>query len=155
MKNHRVVILIAILVLASLACRALNRGGANAPAPVPSDASESPASEEAPPSDSGSGDSGENSSASGFPITADAYNVVDVGDGSVIFYTKMSLDDVMKFYRNKYTSMGYAERGLLTVESDGVFSLVFDGDPSGKAVVIQGVDLGDGSGTVSIRLEDV
>jgi hypothetical protein len=33
--------------------------------------------------------------------------------------------------------------------------MVFDGDPSGKAVVIQSVDLGDGSRTVSIRFEDV
>jgi len=33
--------------------------------------------------------------------------------------------------------------------------MVFDGDPSGKAVVIQGVDLGDGTVNVSMRLEDV
>jgi len=33
--------------------------------------------------------------------------------------------------------------------------MVFDGDPGGKSVVIQSVDLGDGSRTVSIRLEDL
>lgn len=49
----------------------------------------------------------------------------------------------------------FSERELLTVESDGLFSMVFDGDPRGKAVVIQSVNLGDGSCTVTIRLEDV
>jgi sirohydrochlorin ferrochelatase len=61
----------------------------------------------------------------------------------------------MEFYRNEYVSQGYTERGLLTVVSEGTFSMVFDGDPSGKAVVIQSVDLGDGSRTVAIRLEEV
>jgi len=67
----------------------------------------------------------------------------------------MSQEDVLKFYRDEYASRGYTERELLTTISDGVFSIVFDGDPSGKAVVIQSVDLGDGSSTVAIRLEDV
>jgi hypothetical protein len=88
-------------------------------------------------------------------MTADAYQVVNIGDGSVLYYTKLSLEDVMKFYRDEYTAKGYTERELLTVVSDGVFSMVFDGDPSGKAIVIQSVDLGDGSRTVAIRLEDV
>jgi len=87
-------------------------------------------------------------------MTADAYNITEVS-GSLIFYTNLSLDDTMKFYRDEYTSRGYTERELLTVVSDGTFSMVFDGDPGGKAVVIQSVDLGDGSRTVAIRLEDV
>jgi hypothetical protein len=88
-------------------------------------------------------------------MTADAFNVNDIGDGSILYYTKMSLEDVMKFYRDEYASRGYTERELLTVVNGGVFSMVFDGDPSGNAVVIQSVDLGDGSRTVAIRLEDV
>jgi hypothetical protein len=87
-------------------------------------------------------------------MTADAYNVTEAG-GSLIFYTKLSLEDTMQFYRDQYTSKGYTEREILTVVSDGTFIMVFDGDPSGKAVVIQSVDLGDGSRTVSVRLEDV
>jgi hypothetical protein len=51
--------------------------------------------------------------------------------------------------------MGYTERDLLTVAENGMFSIVFDGDPSGKAVIIQSVDLGDGSRTIAIRLEDI
>ena len=41
---------------------------------------------------------------------------------------------------------------MLTLASEGVFSMVFEGYPSGQAVVIQSVDPGDGSRTVAIRL---
>ena len=153
MKNSRIFIMLAVLVLASLACQALSGGGGNdlpaAPSgdEVPPSSSDEPVEEEPLPADS-TGDSE-------FPMTADAYQVVNIGDGSVLYYTKLSLEDVMKFYRDEYTAKGYTERELLTVVSDGVFSMVFDGDPSGKAIVIQSVDLGDGSRTVAIRLEDV
>jgi len=149
MKRKRIFLALTVLALASLACQALTGGGNDAP-PVPSGTEDSNQPDVAT-QDSGGGET----SASGFPLTADAYNVIDVGDGSVLFYTKMSLDDVMKFYRDEYTSQGYVERGLLTVVSDGVFSIVFDGDPGGKAVVIQSVDLGDGSRTVTISLQDI
>ena len=147
MKKHRIFLAIVLLVLASLACQALG-GGGDAPSSVPESGDEDPPS-------SDNGGSNQGSSDSDFPMTKDAYSVVDVGDGTVLFYTKMSGDDVMEFYRDEYTSRGYTEREILTVVSDGVFSMVFDGDPSGKAVVIQSVDLGDGSRTVTIRLEDV
>ena len=145
---------LTVFVLASLACQALTGGGTEE-RPGSSDTGESNPPDVATQDSSSSNEGGGESSASGFPLTADAYNVIDVGDGTVLFYSKMSLDDVMKFYRDEYTSQGYVERGLLTVVSDGVFSMVFDGDPSGKAVVIQSVDLGDGSRTVTISLQDV
>ena len=148
MKYQRLFLALAILALASLACQALTGGGA---APGGESSSETQPSG----NESSTGGGNADTSASGFPVTADAYNVIDIGDGSVLFYTKMSLGEVMEFYRDVYISQGYTERGLLTVTSDTTFSMVFDGDPSGKAVVIQSVDLGDGSCTVSIRLEDV
>lgn len=149
MKKYRVLLVIALLVFASLACQALSRGGA-APAGSPdSGDANSPSSSQ----DEGNGAG--SSSDLDFPITRDAYNVLDVGDGTLLYYTKMSREDVMKFYRDEYDSRGYTENELLTVVSDGVFSMVFEGDPSGKSIVIQSVDLGDGSRTVTIRLEDV
>jgi hypothetical protein len=135
MKYSRIVLAIAVLVLASIACQGLAGGTESTPAT----------------SNENNGDSGVSSD---FPMTADAYNVTEAG-GSLIFYTKLSLEDTMQFYRNEYTAKGYTEREILTVVSDGTFSMVFDGDPSGKAVVIQSVELGDGSRTVSVRLEDV
>ena len=148
MKYQRIFLALTVLALASLACQALSGGGGGAPsAPSDNENSNPPATQ-----DSGSGGG---SSDSGFPTTSDAYNVTKIGDGSILYYTKLSLEDVMKFYRDTYSSKGYTERKELTVVASGTFSMVFDGDPSGKAVVIQSVDLGDGSRTVAIRLEDV
>lgn len=143
MKRKQIYFALAVLMLASLACNALSGGGGGGDSPTTA----------APQDNSGGGNA--DSSASGFPITPDAYNVVDVGDGNVLYYSKMPQADILKFYRDEYVSRGYTERALLTTVSDGVFSIVFDGDPSSKAVVIQSVDLGDGSCTVAISLTDV
>ena len=153
MKHYRILLALTILILASLACNALTGGGQDNPT-IPSDSSDDQveqATEE--PSNDNSNDS--TTVDTDFPMTDDAYQVMDVGDGSLLYYTKMSQEDLLEFYRDEYTSRGYTERELLTTVSDGVFSIVFDGDPSGKAVVVQSVDLGDGSYTVAIRLEDV
>lgn len=154
MKQYRIFLALTVLVVASLACNALTGRKADSAAPQESSSGgqvDQP-TESAPPVDNGSSNT---TVKTDFPMTDDAYNTIDVGDGSLLYYTKMSMDDVLKFYRDEYTAKGYTERELLTTVSDGVFSIVFDGDPSGKAVVIQSVDLGDGSRTVAIRLEDV
>jgi len=156
MKHYRIFLALTVLVFASLACQALTGGGGGDE--VPAAASE-PAIDQAEPTaalpDSNDSGSGGNAVSTDFLMTDDAFNVIDVGDGNLLYYTKMSMNDVLKFYRDGYTAKGYTEREILTSISDGVFSIVFDGDPSGKAIVIQSVDLGDGSRTVAIRLEDV
>ena len=146
MRKYRILLAIVALVFTSLACQVLT-GGGSAPSEIPSSSDGGDANL---PDESSSEDA---SPTSDFPMTADAFNFVDVGDGSVLYYTKMSAEDVMDFYRDAYTSLGYTENELLTVVSDGVFSMVFDGGPDDRAVVIQRVDLGDGSRTVAIRLE--
>jgi hypothetical protein len=154
MKRLPIVLAISVLVLASLACQAVTGGGDSDDAP-PSDSVVQPTEA---PSDSGSGGAGGDSGSSvqsDFPMTSDAFNVTDMGDAGLIYYTKLSADEALKFYRDEYTAKGYKEREILTVIAQGTFSIVFDGDPSGKAVVIQSVDLGDGSRTIAIRLEDV
>lgn len=153
MKHYRIYFAIAFLILASLACQAIGgSGGGGSEDPLPTSAPNDSLNTEAPQPPAGSDDG--NTVETDFPVTEDAYNLTEAG-GSLIFYTNMSLEETMDFYRDEYTSRGYTEREILTIVSDGTFSMVFDGDPSGKAVVIQSVDLGDGSRTVSIRLEDV
>lgn len=156
MKLYRILLALTVLVIASLACQTLTGGGNDAqdPPTVSTEADVDPGEPTAP-STSNDSDGNDVVVSTDFPMTDDAFNVTDVGDGSLLYYTKLSQEDVMEFYREEYTSLGYKERELLTVVSEGVFSMVFDGDPSGKAVVIQSVDLGDGSRTVAIRLEDV
>lgn len=154
MRNMKIYLAIAVLVLVSLACNALT--GDRDSSPSSSDGGTQPTEETGGTDSSNENDSSNDSSVeSDFPLTADAYNVTEIGDGSILFYTKLSAEEAMDFYRDEYTAMGYTERTILTVLTDGTFSMVFDGDPSGKAVVIQSVDLGDGSRTIAIRLEDV
>jgi len=62
---------------------------------------------------------------------------------------------VVAFYRDAFKSAGYVERDILTGISEDTFSIVWDGHPSGKAIVVQGVDLGDGRVNVNVRFEDV
>jgi hypothetical protein len=150
MKQIRIYLAIGALVLASLACQSVmgDRGSSAQPT------NENELEATGAPGDDSSDGTGSDVE-SDFPMTADAYNVTDIGDGSLLFYTKLSAEEAMDFYRDAYTAKGYTEREILTVVSDGTFSMVFDGDPSGEAVVIQSVDLGDGSRTIAIRLEDV
>ena len=140
MKHYRIYLAITALVVASLACQSV-LGGGEAPTASSIDNSNSDTV----------------TTSADFPITSDAFNLTEIGDGSIVYYTKLSMDDALKFYREEYTARGYKEREILTVvdSASGTFSIVFDGDPSGKAVVIQSVDLGDGSRTIAIRLEDV
>ena len=152
MKHYRVYLAIAILVLSSLACQALLGERNETPTSPSVEPNTNPDVTQPVPTDSDNNTDGTTST--DFPMTADASNVTEV-NGTLIFTTKLSLEDTMKFYRDEYLSRGYTERELLTVVSEGTFSMVFDGDPSGKAVVIQSVDLGDGSRTVTVRLEDV
>lgn len=89
-----------------------------------------------------------------FPIPDDAQNFVNAS-GTVNFQTGMKLNEVMEYYRHEFSAQGYTERQLLTVTSDTTFSMVFDGHASGKSIVVQGVDLGNNSTNVSLRLEAV
>jgi hypothetical protein len=91
--------------------------------------------------------------ASAFPLPDDAKNVVQAG-GTTNFQTGLSLKDALAFYQDAFTKKGYTERTLLHVVSDTTFSIVFDGDPSGQATVVQAVDL-SGSTNINIRLESI
>ena len=156
MKHYQILLAFAVLVLASLACQTLMGGGNDTQAPptVSNDTDEDPVEPTAS-SDSTDNTDSDVAVSADFPMTADAFNITEVGDGSLLYHTRMSQEEVMDFYREEYSSRGYEEREMLTMASEGVFSMVFDGDPSGQAVVIQSVDLGDGSRTIAIRLEDV
>lgn len=67
----------------------------------------------------------------------------------------MSIDEVMAFYREEFgDKLGYTERDYLTNQTESTFQLVFDGHPKGLAIVIQGVDLGNGTTNVNIGFED-
>lgn len=88
-----------------------------------------------------------------YPMPADVENVMNVA-GTVNFQTSLSLEAVAAFYRQALSAEGYTERTVNTVEDENVVSLVFDGHPSGQALVVQAVSLGEIT-NVNVRLEDV
>lgn len=146
--------LITILVLASLACQTVLGGGDDGVQPlIPDDVSTEESPEQPVPEDPSDGettDSGEGD----YPMPDDATNIFDAA-GTVNFQTSLSLEDVIKFYRDAFAAEGYTEREINTAITDTTFNLVFDGDPSGLAVVVQGVNLGDGTTNVTITLVDI
>jgi hypothetical protein len=108
----------------------------------------------------GSGGSGSGSGAAGsyntkFPMPGSVSNFTDTGNSSINFQTDLSIKDTIAFYRDAFKKEGITERTINTAITDTTFSLVFDGDPSGEAIVVQGVDLGNGKTNVNIRYEKV
>ncbi|MBT3315210.1 MAG: hypothetical protein HN390_11425 [Anaerolineae bacterium] len=154
MYKKRWLFLVLVFVLAlTTACG----GGASAPAPVeeapaieeaaPPAAEEAPAQEEAPPA-------AEMESDFPLPEDVDVSTVIDLGDGAINFQTTLTLPDAVTFYRFAFADLGYVERDINTSIEDTTFSMIFDGHANGKAIVIQGVDLGE-SVNINIRFEDV
>jgi hypothetical protein len=127
-----------------------------APAPAPADeATPTVPQPTAPPAEATQAPEEKTSYDTVFPLPDDVGNFAgEGGESQVNFQTSLSLDEVIEFYRQALTEKGLTERALLTVTTDTTFSMVFDGWPNGKALVIQGVDLG-ASRNVNIRFEDV
>jgi len=144
MKRMQLVSFLAVLLLVSLACSLFGGGGESA-----GTESNPPAAGEAP-----AGESGGEAASSEFPLPPDYSDLKDVG-GVTMFQTSMGLDEVVAFYRDAFAGAGYEEREITTVINDTTFSIVWEGHESGQAVVVQGVDLGNGKINVSIRLEDL
>jgi hypothetical protein len=151
MKHIRAFLFLAILVIASLAC-GLFGGGGGGSEDVISPGIESP-SEGVSPSSGSEGD--EDVHENEFPLPPNVENYMDLGTAGINFQTTMSLDEVVNFYRGAFEDAGYDERDITTVVNDTTFSIVWDGHPSGQAIVVQGVDLGDGTVNVNVRFEDV
>jgi len=90
-----------------------------------------------------------------FPLPDDVQNFTGSGGESMVnFQTGLSMEEVIAFYRQSFSEKGLIERSILTTIDDSGFSMVFDGWDNGKALVIQGVDMG-ASVNVNIRFEDV
>ncbi len=137
MKRPFVILSVLAIILASLACGLLNRG--------PQDSGGA----------GGSSATGGNNYSTKFPLPSSVINFTDMGNGSINFQTKMSLTDTIDWYRKAFSQQGLKERTTNTAITSATFSMVFDGDPSGQAIVIQGVDLGNGLTNVNIRYEKV
>lgn len=155
-KKSSIFLILVLLLVLSLAC-ALG-GGASSDAtqppepvhPIEEEASPIPEEYEGETVPQTAGFEGD------FPIPddVDAGSVMDLGDGAINFQTSLSLSDAVSFYRSAFADLGYTEREINTSIEDAAFSMVFDGHSSGKAIVIQGVNLGEAV-NINIRFEDI
>jgi hypothetical protein len=160
MNKYRWLVALIVLVLASLACQTVMGGGNEIPQAPQSPTNDNggngndtidPMPTEAPPVDNGGGGGTQNSGE--FPMPTDATNVVTAQD-TLIFETSLSVDEVVAFYRDEFGKLGLTERDSMTVTMGQLFTLVFDGDPSGKAISVSGADMGDGTTAVTIVKQD-
>lgn len=165
MKNRKrcwiAVLAFGLLVVSLVAC-----GGKGAP-PATSPAAKAPPTGPAveatpvapqptpPPSGVSQAPAGKGTYDTVFPLPDDVQNFTGGGGENMVnFQTSLTLNEIMEFYRQALTAKGLTERPILTATTDTTFSMVFDGWPNGKALVIQGVDLGT-SRNVNIRFEDI
>jgi len=89
-----------------------------------------------------------------FPLPDDVQNFTGSGE-QVNFASEMTLEQTVDFYRRVFAEMGLTERTINTSITESTFSMVFDGHANGNALVIQGVDLGNGTTNINMRFEDV
>jgi hypothetical protein len=164
MAKIRLMAPLVLLLAISLACR-MFAAGEPEPSPGLETLLETPASDPVAPGDGETQptlpvdepEDGAQTFDTEFPLPGDVQNftLMPQSEGGINFQTDMSLDEVVAFYRGEFVSQGLVERELLTVVEDSAFSMVFDGAPNGKAIVIQGVTLGPDQTNVNIRYEDV
>jgi len=164
MKKYSILLAIVALVLASLACQTIMGGGETPFTPyeedVPSDnfdPNDNGGSVPVPTTDMGGTDNGNDSDNendngavgnSEFPMTSDAFNVF-AAEGTLTYQTNTSSDDLMKFYRDQFDSMGYKEDSSMTVTFGSGFTLAFNGT-DGQVVFVVGADAGDGSTFITV-----
>jgi hypothetical protein len=148
MKKYSILLAMVALVLSSLACQTIMGGGSDGyQTPAPEDSA--PTSTSGDDVDSGDVNVGGDSE---FPMPSDAFNVVTAPD-TVVYQTKLSGDDVIKFYQDEFGKLGYTEDTSLTVTFAGTLTMTFDGHESGKRILIAGGPAGDGSTAVTITLQ--
>jgi hypothetical protein len=146
--------LIALLALLT-ACGGSPPQTETAPQPAPATSAPEPASQPETATQSEEPPAPAATTQTEFPLPEDVTNPIDLGDGAINFQTTLSLPDVVSFYRFAFIGEGLVERELLTSVEETTFNLVFDGHASGKAIVVQGVDLGNGTVNVNLRFEDL
>ena len=169
-NSSRLLLALIILILPALACQALTGDGAEEPTAVvvemtdipteamPTEAVStevqptSPPQETAPPPQPTEPEVGDYDSP--FPLPSDVQNFSKLSDEQINYQTSLSMDEVIAFYRAEFTAQGLSERGILTVIEENAFSMVFDGAPNGKPIVLQGFPLDENTTNVNVRYEE-
>lgn len=90
-----------------------------------------------------------------FPLPETVNEFTEQKEGDQVNYqADISSEEVMNFYKEKFTEQGLTERELLTVKDGGTISIVFDGHEKGS-IVVQAVELPTGGTNVNVRFEEI
>jgi len=90
-----------------------------------------------------------------FPLPEDVQNFQKVGEQDINYQTSMSIDEIIAFYRQEFSTQGLSEVGVLTHIDDDNFSIVFSGTAHSEDIVVQGVQLDPNTLNENVRYEDV
>jgi hypothetical protein len=93
--------------------------------------------------------------ASQFPIPTDVYNYMVLNSDTLNFNTSLNFDEIIAFYTKEFGNAGYTIRESATEINDVNFTVIWDGHDSGRAIVVQGLNLGNGSYNIIVRFDDV
>ena len=168
-NSSRLLLALIILILPALACQVLTGDGSEEPTAViveptslpteaiPTEAiptevqPTSPPQETAPPPQPTEPETYD----SPFPLPSDVQNFSMLTAEQINYQTSFSMDEVIAFYRAEFSAQGLSERGILTVIEENAFSMVFDGSPNGKSIVLQGFPLDENTTNVNLRYEEI
>jgi hypothetical protein len=160
-KGYRLLLPLMILSLFIMACglMQISKPGDISPASAPAGDSTQgtpDSSSQTQPSDSSvatlaSSNSGA-SDPSPFPLPPDSKIMANTG-GVVTARVKLSVDDVVAYYRKELPQQGLTEDKMFTQIATSTLNLEFKGSKNGKMLIIQGSDMGDGTVAFTIRYE--
>ncbi len=158
MKKRIFIIVVLLVALTLVACGGNNNAPANN-APAENSPAENAPANNAPANNANEpaepDEPAESNGDSPFPMP-DGATIMMSDDTMANIQVDATLDELVEYYRAELVDgMGLTEREILTSITDGVVSFVFDGHESGQALVVQMVDLGNGTINVNIRFEDV
>ena len=93
--------------------------------------------------------------ASLFPIPTDVYNYMVLNPDTLSFSTSLNFDEIIAYYTDEFGKAGYTVRESATEVTDVNFTMIWDGHESGRAIVLQGLDLKNGSYNVIVKFVDM
>ena len=77
-----------------------------------------------------------------FPLPDNVQNLTNTLKTDMInFQTTLTLEDIAKFYRSAFAERGLSERKLFASFSREYITLIFEGLPSGRIILVSAIDL--------------
>jgi hypothetical protein len=77
-----------------------------------------------------------------FPLPDNIQNFTNTSKTDMInFQTTLTLEDIAKFYRGAFAEQGLSERKLFAYFGPEYITLIFEGLPSGRIILVSAIDL--------------